>query len=394
MKIKLSLPFLGGKKEEKSVEFRVEELDELLSELSKSNRNLSECLRLTKRYTSELSDSLRKLKDELTKASSELNVSFLTSQRKKLEKITPPNEVSMSSLNDFYFKLFNFVDSFAKAPTSVQQKVLSTQSGVSLTKELERISKKLYEVKKFLAKRFTDEKCDPVKDYEQIKKKVSEIRSVKLRIKTIEDELLKLREEKKKVELKYAELKEKIEAVETDELASLAQELKEIQMERQELFNRVKARLASVARDVQKTIHGVKSLETFWKKFVDKPFDVDEKELEDFISFLKSSKNEKLKDFISWLEGFMEVVERDKKLSAEVEFLKEKMKKVKEELVKEFGSLEFEVEELKRKLKGLDREIEEKEKVLSSERRNLKKKILMVERLASRVAGKKVKIVE
>ena len=327
---------------------------------------------------------------------------FTFAVRKKLEKIKELNKFDVSSFQEFYTDTFHVIDEIVKISPQTQHQVLKYKNGKETIQLLNSFLKKTRDLKKILAKRYSEYSI--VNHFENALKKHKEIEELVEKIGGIENKIESvIKEEKHTEEL----LEEKIKNLQTIELKIRNENIAKLEKQISSLDNKIrtiksnlKMNLLNARRPISKILHSKrdKKLFVFFKKFIDNPLENINEDFWKIISILKNenlnkNENRSINEFLKFVENKLNdiIVEyknleiKKKKLKGTVEELSLKNKEV-------LGKFEKEKNDTEEKLRIIHKRLSDLKKEKKSLDTIIRKNVKALEIILKKVSDRKIKI--
>ncbi|MCD6402981.1 MAG: hypothetical protein J7K98_01475 [Candidatus Aenigmarchaeota archaeon] len=403
MRIKLSFPFLLKRKQDRSLPDRVrfEELSDLLKKIKESNDDLKECYGRGMELCQRIMKDMEKMREHVLSMEKE-EKDFSRMVYRLLEKVQPCKGETFQEFMKFYDDVFKTLETIAKVPKNIQLRVMEKKSGVTFTKLMERTTKDLNKLKKFVKRRFTDERCSTINDYEFCWKVFKEIKMIeehmgekRMELKKLSESLNRLEEELKRKE----ELLEKIERL--FEVERLNEEKKRIEEKVKALEEGITTSVFSASRVVKKSIHGIKSLENVWKKIETDVWSLSKEEINDIADYLNKSvsklgekEKQKVSHLLKILREFDSYVRRRKELMGSLEKINSELESIETKKLTNIRDVKLEIDELKKKMRNISSKVSQLGSDINKMERKKKTKLKVIQKALKKIVLKEISIVD
>lgn len=404
IKIKISLPLFGKEKKKEIKTIRFSEVKNYLEEL-RDKKEISEYYGKLKRSYEDFMEKLHEIEKALEILEDEGEKTFTPIVRKRLERIEKLNKFNISSYQEFYTNTFHIIDGIVKISPRTQYQVLEYEKGKETIDLVNSFLEKIQDLKKILAKRYSE--YSVVNHFENALRKQKEIEGLMKKVESKKGRFeLSVKEEidaKKLFEGKNNNLEDVKSKLNHEKAKKLKIRIDSLNSEIEMAKTELKANLLGARRPISKVLHSVndkKIFEFFQKKFIKYPLEhinekfwllvdivkkenikLDEnerKEMNEFLKFVENSLHDKHLKYKNLKMDKKKIEDMLEEISLKNREILERFKNEKKRAKKEFRIK-------KRRLENFRKEKDELEDLL-------RKKIKSLEIVLSKVSENEIRI--
>ena len=404
MKIKIKLPFFGGKKEKRQIEtIEFFMLKDYMEEL-RNGEEVSEYYDKLKKSYEKIVENLEEVKKAFENLENEGEKKFTSLVRKNLEKIKKIDEFNISSFQRFYTDTFHIIDKIVKIPARIQHGALKYEDGKKSIELLNSFLKGVNDLKKILAMRYTE--YSTVNHLENALKKHRELEELMKRIEDMKkkiESVTKGKEDTEKLLKRKTETLEHMESgLDTEKVVKLNEKIDSLNAQIGTIDSDLRISLSRARRPISKILHskGNKKMFGFFQNFMEYPLEnINENfwEMVDLLKFKDAKLNEnedrRLNEFLKFVEDDLrkkfDEYENLKENKGQLENTLEKVSYRNKEVVKK---LEDEKKNVEGKVKIVNRRLEKLEKEGYDLQSSFRKNVKALEIMIKKASGNKIKI--
>ncbi len=403
IKLKIRLPFFGGKKEKKQIEtIKFSAIKNYMEQL-RNEGEISEYYDKLKKNYEKLIERLEEVKEAFENLENKGEKKFTSLVSKNLEKIKKMDEFNVSSFQRFYTDTFHIIDKIVKIPARTQHEVLEYENGKKTIELLNSFLKDVDNLKKVLAMRYSE--YSVVNHLENALKKYREVEELMKKIEDIEkkiESVTKEKEDTKKIlEERAKDFKHTESKVGTERVMELKGNIDSLNTRIDEIDSDLRLSLSRARRPISKILHSKdKKIFDFFQDFMEYPLEnINENfwKIVNLVKFkdvkLNEDENRRLNEFLTFVEDKLrKKLDEYKNLKEEKRQLENTLEKVSsknEELLKKVKDGEKNVEE---KFKIVNRRLEKLKKERDDLQTLFRKNIKVLEIMIKKASGNRIRI--
>jgi len=403
IKIKIKLPSFGKKEKREIEEVQFSEIKNYMEELRNEGK-ISEYYDKMRKSYEELMEKLEEVKKAFENLESKGEKKFTPLVGKNLEKIEKLDEFSIPSFQKFYTDTFYIIDRIVKIPARIQHEILNYENGKETIGLLNSFLKDLQDLKKILAKRYSE--YSVVNHFENALKKHKEIEELMKKIEDTEKRIRPLAKEKEDVkkllEQKIKNLESMGSEVDTKKIVELKKQIDSLNSKIKTINSDLKINLLRARRPISKILHSGedKKIFEFFQNFMEHPLENINENFWKMVGIVKiedvelnEDENKRLNEFLKFVESELKKkFDKYEDLRKEIETLKDMLENFSSRNKEILKKLEDEEKNVEEKLKIVNRRLEKLEKEMGNLQTLFRKSIKVLEIMIKKSSGNRVRI--
>lgn len=403
IRIKINFPLFRkeNKKEVESIEFS--ETRNYMNKL-KNEGEIS-------KYYNKLEESYEKFintLDEVKKTFEDLEnrneKKFAPLVRRNLKKIKKLDEFNVSSFQGFYIDTFYTIGRIVKIPVRVQHEALNYENGKEAISLLNSLFKELHNLKKILAKRYSEYSI--INHFEKASKKHEEIQEFIKKTEDLEKKIGPVLKEEKNIKKSLEEKKKNLQDLEpkteNEKIMELKKQISSLDTEIKTIEYDLKISLLNGRRQISKVLHSEedKKFFEFFQDFIKSPLENVNENFWKMVSKLKKipkineEGNENINEFLKFVENELnDKILEYKKLGNEKKKLEDTFEELSSKDREIFRKFEKEKYDAEKRFKIIQKKLNDLEKEKKRLEAGIRENIKILEIMLNKISNVEIKVI-